>query len=110
MKMVDKYSYSVTWSPDDEVFVAWVAEFPSLAAHGDTHDEALAEIKAVVAAVVDDLQANGEHVPEPFSLRSFSGKLVLRMPKSLHRDLVFEAEREGVSLNQLITSKLSRAS
>jgi len=108
--MMDPYAYSVTWSPEDGVFVARVAEFPSLAAHGDTHDEALAEIRTVVAVVVKDLEENGESVPEPFSARSFSGKLVLRMPKSLHRTLALEAEREGISLNQLITAKLAQAS
>ena len=108
--MVDKYTYSVTWSVDDDVFVARVAEFPSLAAHGDTHDGALTELRSVVADVVEDLVENDELVPEPFSLRSFSGKLLVRMPKSLHRTLALEAERQGVSLNHLIATKLSKAS
>ena len=36
-----------------------------------------------------------------------SGKLVIRMPKSLHTMLAAEAEEEGVSLNQLMLCKLS---
>lgn len=36
-----------------------------------------------------------------------SGKLLLRMPKSLHEALEREAEAEGVSLNQLIIVKLA---
>lgn len=36
-----------------------------------------------------------------------SGKFVVRMPRSLHAALEAEAEREGVSLNQLVVSKLS---
>lgn len=35
-----------------------------------------------------------------------SGKLLLRLPKSLHEALAKEAQYEGVSLNQLIVSKL----
>ena len=36
-----------------------------------------------------------------------SGRVLVRMPKSLHAALLAEAESEGVSLNQLIVSKLS---
>lgn len=37
----------------------------------------------------------------------FSGKLMVRLPKTLHAALHHEAEREGVSLNQLILAKVS---
>lgn len=39
----------------------------------------------------------------------YSGKVNLRMPKSLHRDLVHRAKQEGVSLNQLIVTYLARS-
>ena len=46
--------------------------------------------------------------PPPKELtREASGKLVVRMPKSIHQALIAEAKDEGVSLNQLILSKLS---
>lgn len=35
-----------------------------------------------------------------------SGKILVRVPKSIHAALLQEAESEGVSLNQLILSKL----
>jgi HicB family len=38
-----------------------------------------------------------------------SGKLLLRMPPSLHAELSREAEQEGVSLNAFITSALAGA-
>ncbi len=102
------YEYVVGWEPGDEVFVARVTEFPSLAAHGDTQEGALQEIRGVVEAVVADLLESGEEVPEPLSRRRYSGKLNLRLAPSLHRSLAGEAEREGVSLNQLINMKLAR--
>jgi hypothetical protein len=37
----------------------------------------------------------------------FSGRFVLRLPKSLHARLAGEAEKEGVSLNQYVVYKLS---
>ena len=36
-----------------------------------------------------------------------SGRLLLRMPRTLHSDLARAAEREGVSLNAFITSALA---
>jgi len=103
---VEQYLYSVGWSEEDSAFVARVAEFPSLAAHGDTLEDALREIKAVVALVAADLQETGEPIPEPFGKRSFSGRLVLRMPEYLHRKLALDAMQQGVSLNQLLNLKL----
>jgi len=38
-----------------------------------------------------------------------SGRLLLRMPRALHGDLAQAAEREGVSLNRLIVTRLSRS-
>ena len=102
----EQYLYSVGWSEEDEAFIARVAEFPSLAAHGDTQEEALSEIKDVVKFVLSDLKENKEPVPEPLGKRSFSGRLVLRMPEYLHRKLALEASQQGISLNQLLNLKL----
>lgn len=46
-------------------------------------------------------------IPEPKGDRDFSGKFLLRLPKSLHRRLSNQAEEEGVSLNQHILNLLS---
>ena len=41
--------------------------------------------------------------------KEYSGKVNLRMPRSLHRDLARRAEEEGVSLNQFMVVALARA-
>jgi predicted HicB family RNase H-like nuclease len=41
------------------------------------------------------------------SSEEYSGKFVVRVPKSLHAALAAEADAEGVSLNQLVVAKLS---
>jgi predicted RNase H-like HicB family nuclease len=102
----EQYLYSVGWSEEDDVFIARVAEFPSLAAHGNTQEEALKEIKDVVNFVLEDLHESKEPIPEPFGKRTFSGKLVLRMPEYMHRQLTLEAMQQGISLNQLLNLKL----
>lgn len=41
-------------------------------------------------------------------LEEYSGRLVLRIPRSLHKQLKEAAEIEGVSLNQYMLYKLAR--
>jgi HicB family len=51
-----------------------------------------------------------DSLPEPDirpSREEYSGKFVVRVPKSLHAALAAEADAEGVSLNQLVGAKLS---
>jgi predicted RNase H-like HicB family nuclease len=52
----------------------------------------------------------GQDIPLPTYPYEFSGKFNVRIPKSLHRDLVHLAAEEGVSLNQLVVSLLSNRS
>ena len=104
----EDYAYTVQWSEADQAHIGRVAEFESLAAHGDTPIAALQEIVQVVRYVLEDLAESGEEPPPPFSKRSFSGNLRLRMPAQLHRTLALEAAQQHVSLNQWINLKLSR--
>lgn len=49
-------------------------------------------------------QARGEAADKPFS-----GRLMLRLPPTLHREIYVQAQREGKSLNQWIADQLSTA-
>ena len=49
----------------------------------------------------------GSDIPEPRTAASHSGRLLLRMPRTLHAALTQAAERENVSLNQFITDSLA---
>lgn len=50
----------------------------------------------------------GKEIPLPSYSEDFSGKFVVRVPRSLHRALVEGADRDGVSLNQFVVSILAR--
>jgi len=52
---------------------------------------------------------DGKEIPEPAAEPQYSGKFLVRGPKSLHAALIREAELEGVSLNQFVVSALSAA-
>jgi len=103
----DRYTYRVTWSEEDEEYVGLCAEFPSLSWLSPTPEAALQGIRQVVADVVADLMENEEPVPEPLVTRRYSGRFMVRIPPAVHRDLVLEAAEENLSLNRLVSAKLS---
>lgn len=107
-KKLDQYTYRVTWSEEDNQCVGLCAEFPSLSWLDGTPEKALRGIRKVVAEVVADMEANDEPVPEPISRRRYSGKFMVRVPPEVHRKLALQAAEENVSLNRVISAKLSQ--
>jgi predicted HicB family RNase H-like nuclease len=103
----DHYTYRVTWSEEDKEHVGLCAEFPSLSWLAPAPEAALRGIRSVVADVVEDMERQKELVPAPLASRSFSGKFMVRVPASVHRELAVEAAESGVSLNRLASAKLA---
>jgi predicted HicB family RNase H-like nuclease len=103
----DKYTYRVTWSEDDDEFVGLCAEFPSLSWLATNHEEALKGIRSVVNECVADMANNEEDIPQPISVRQFSGKFMVRVPPEVHRHLAMEAAESGISLNRIASAKLA---
>lgn len=106
---VSRYTYRVTWSVEDDEFVATCAEFPSLSWLAGSQAAALQGLVNLVADMVGDLADNGEPVPDPLSARTYSGKFNLRVGESLHRRLALQAAEERLSLNQYVVRRLSEA-
>ena len=102
-----KYSINLTWSDEDNCYVATVSEFPGLSAFGDTPEEAIEEAKIAVEGFLKVYKEDGCQIPEPEILKPFSGQTRLRLPKSLHAALSQEALKEGASLNSYIVYLLS---
>ena len=83
----------------------WLAEvqgFPQLSARGSSPEEAARRAWEAIEASAEPSATDG-----PGATPSHSGKLLVRMPATLHDELARTAEREGVSLNQLITGALA---
>ena len=106
-KNIDRYTYRVTWSELDEEYVGLCAEFPSLSWLEPTPEKALSGIRKLVGSILLDMKEQKESVPEPLAMREFSGKFVVRVPPETHRLLAIQAAESGVSLNRLVSSKLS---
>jgi predicted HicB family RNase H-like nuclease len=106
-KEVDRYTYRVTWSDEDQEYVGLCAEFPSLSRLEASPEKSLQGIRKLVKEVVADLKRSKDPVPEPISTRPFSGKFMVRIPPEVHRMLAIQAAESGVSINRLVSSKLA---
>jgi antitoxin HicB len=92
---------------DDDGVVATIPDLPGCASFGDTIEAAIRGLNETKELWMKGRIDAGQPIPEPSQLEDFSGKFVLRIPRSLHKSLDREAKRQGVSLNQYILHLLS---
>lgn len=108
-----KRPYSVTLTAlaeaDGGGWLAETKELPGCFAVGGSREEALQNLEDAKRGWFEVALEEGFEVPEPrLNQDRWSGKLTLRIPKTLHAQLAELADEEGVSLNQLIVHLLSR--
>lgn len=85
-----------------------ILELDGCQSTGDTFDETYENLQEALEGYIETKLENGFAIPEPVMSDNFSGKFVIRLPKSLHCKLSIEAQKEGVSLNQYALYKLSK--
>jgi len=94
---------------EDGTFFAEVAELPGCMTEADTAEEALRLIRDAMAGWIEVALTEGLPIPAPAAGADYSGRFLVRAPKSLHRDLGQRARAEGASLNQFVVTTLGRA-
>jgi RNA polymerase sigma-B factor len=104
-----QYHIELVKSGEAGGWTAQVEELPGCTSQGATPQEAAAGVESAISAWIADAEAQGREVPKPRSAASHSGRLLVRMPQSLHAELARAAEREEISLNQFITGSLASA-
>lgn len=92
----------------------WIAEHPDLPgckAHGNTKEEALANLKDIKDGWIYAKLCDNEEIPKPESIdiEKYSGRILLRLPKELHMRLAEKARINNTSLNQQILYLISHA-
>jgi antitoxin HicB len=104
------YRLDLYQDDEDGSWVAEVPDLPGCLAAGDSPNEAVELAEDAIEAWIDAAQSEGRPVPPPSVVETqYSGRFVLRTPKSLHRRLAERAKSEGVSLNTLCITTLSAA-
>ncbi len=89
----------------------WIAEVPELPgcrSHGSTVEDAVKSVEEAKKDWILDSLKRGEEIPTPIERDKYSGKMLVRMSRSLHRSLALIAEAEKLSLNQLIVTILAK--
>jgi len=112
MNAFDPHSYTVTVKrvveDGERLFKATVKELPHLAEFGDSHEEVYERAIDAINALRNMAEEMGHKFPSPsIDDEIFSGRVTLRMPKSLHRSATNMADREGVSLNQFLVAAIA---
>lgn len=92
----------------DGSYFAEIEELPGCMTEGDTEAEAIKMIEDAKKSWLKVALGRKINIPEPTS-DEFSGKFNVRVPKFLHRKLVYRAKQEKVSLNTLVTTTLASA-
>ena len=90
---------SLWTEPDEEYWVAEVSDLAGCLADGGTPDEAVENLVEAKKLWGTARLEEGFEVPEPSDTRSYSGRILVRLPKSLHKRLAAAGRREGMSLN-----------
>jgi predicted RNase H-like HicB family nuclease len=95
--------------PDLEsgTYTATIAEFPGCISEGDSPAEAYENLEDAAVSWLEAVIEGGLPVPLPEAETEYSGRIVLRMPKSTHRRAVDAAKNDGVSLNTFLLSAIS---
>ena len=94
---------------DGADWCAQAVELPGCEARGKTEEDALVAVRHAMVTWIQDALDNERPVPPPRAAAAHSGRLLVRMPPSLHSELARAADREKVSLNTLIVGVLGGA-
>lgn len=105
-----KLPYKIEIIPSPEGgYAARIIELPGCISQGQTLEEVTANIEDAKICWLEAALEEGITIPEPeLNQEDYSGKLVVRMPKSLHKVLAEKAKEENVSLNHYINYQLSK--
>lgn len=85
-----------------------ILELDGCQSTGDSIEELYKSLNEAMEGYLEIKLEKGHDIPLPFTENEYSGKFVVRLPKSLHQRLALEAEKEGISLNQYALYKLAK--
>lgn len=103
------YRVDIFPEEDGSGFTAVIPDLPGCMTSADTFEELWEMVEEAKALWLEVALVEGKFIPDPTPVaeEEYSGKFVVRLPQSLHRQLSIRAERENTSLNQLVVMLLS---
>ncbi len=104
--MSRNYGYELIRDSEQGGYFATHPDLDGCAAQGETAQEAIDNLDDARELWIETRLEDGLRVPEP-QPEEPSGRISLRMPSSLHAQLIKRAGRQGVSLNLLLNTVLA---
>lgn len=109
---IDAHAYNITVRRDrfdgETLFEARVKELPDLVEYGESFEEAYELAVDAIETTAAVFAERGRPMPPPVApADEYSGRVTLRIPRSLHRALAEAADAEAVSLNQHLVNVLT---
>ena len=104
-----KYPTQLTEIPAEDGG-GYLIEIPLLkgcVSDGETITEALKNIEEAKEEWFAYMLENNLSILEPADISKYSGKFVVRIPKSLHKTISEQSRMEGLSLNQYVANSLA---
>ncbi len=111
--MFEPHEYAITVRKviidEEKLFEALVRELPYVAEYADTFEEAYQLAIDTIQTSMEMFTKKGKPFPPPSQPEEdeYSGRITLKLPKYLHRQIALAALHEELSLNQYILSLLS---
>ena len=102
------YRIEIIKDTDEEGYAVFIPELKGCITTGTSIPDALESLEDAKKTWFSSAIEDGVPIPEPDSLKDYSGEFKLRMPKSLHRRLMERSREEGVSMNQYCVMLLSQ--
>ena len=109
MKKEYPYLINIFWSEEDQCYIAEVPELEGCMTHGKSTLEAAKNAEEAIASWVAAAKKLKHPIPEPVLKHKVSGKFNVRLPKEINKSLIVKAAQQGVSLNQMVTTLLSKS-
>ena len=88
-------------------FMASIPLLKGCMSDGETIQEAYDNLQEAKELWFEDMLKRKLPIPEPLTEESFSGRFLVRIPKSLHKIISEQSKREGLSLNQYVANSLA---
>ena len=92
---------------EDGTYAAELLEFPGCFAQGDTPQQAIENLDAAAVAWIEAAIGQSQEIPEPLATYGCSGKISLRIPRSIHKKALRLAQKDDISLNQFFASAIA---
>lgn len=105
---IPNYRVVLSFDADRKVYVARAPELEHCAAEGATRGEAILHLEQEIEAQVRNMQERGQRPPPPIDETTFSGELMAKVSRTLHRDLHWQARVEGIELDQFCSELLGQ--